>query len=97
MMKPSDNDPSKFAYQAEPEDIVIITEAIAGYYDFHVYKKRTDALTDLYNAWLCNYTLIHCSDEDIEKEHQRQIADAPPRYGDDIPVVDEKGLFHANT
>ena len=97
MKKQTADDPNKFNYVEQDGDIVIITYAMGGYYDFHVYQKKEDALTDLYNAWVTHHVVIFCSDDEIMKEHEKQIEDAPPRYGDELEVVDEKGLFHANT
>jgi hypothetical protein len=97
MKKQTADDPNKFTYVEQDGDIVIITYAMGGYYDFHVYQKKEDALTDLYNAWVTHHAVIFCSDDEIMKEHEKQIEDAPPRYGDELEVVDEKGLFHANT
>ena len=97
MKKQTADDPNKFTYVEQDGDIVIITYAMGGYYDFHVYQKKEDALTDLYNAWVTHHVVIFCSDDEIMKEHEKQIEDAPPRYGDELEVVDEKGLFHANT
>jgi hypothetical protein len=31
------------------------------------------------------------------KEHEKEIENEPPRYGDEISVVDEKGKFYAST
>ena len=97
MKKQTADDPNKFTYVEQDGDIVIITYAMGGYYDFHVYQKKQDALTDLYNAWVTHHVVIFCSDDEIMKEHEKEIEDAPPRYGDELEVVDEKGLFHANT
>ena len=97
MKKQTADDPNKFTYVEQDGDIVIITYAMGGYYDFHVYQKKEDALTDLYNAWVTHHVVIFCSDDEIMKEHEKEIKDAPPRYGDELEVVDEKGLFHANT
>lgn len=97
MKKRKSEDPCKFQYQEKEGDIVIITMAMGGFYDVHVYQNKDDALADLYNAWLCHYCILFVSDEEIEKEHQKQIADAPPRYGDEVEVVDEEGLFHSTT
>jgi hypothetical protein len=97
MKKQSSDDPSKFTYVENEDDIVIITYGMGGNYDFHVYQKKSDALTDLYNAWVTHHCVIFCSDDEIMKEHEKEIEDAPPRYGDDIPAVDEEELSHANT
>ena len=97
MKKQTADDPNKFTYVEQDGDIVIITYAMGGYYDLHVYQKKEDALTDLYNAWVTHHVVIFCSDDEIMKEHEKQIEDAPPRYGDELEVVDEKGLFPANT
>ena len=97
MIKPNADDPNKFTYHENENDIVIITYAMGGYYDFHVYQKKEDALTDLYNAWITHHVVIFCSDDEIMKEHEKEIENEPPRYGDEMPVVDEKGKFFATT
>ena len=97
MKKRNPDDPCKFSYTEKDGDIVIITCAMGGFYDFHVYQKKEDALTDLYNAWKCHYAVIFCNDDEIIKEHEKEIENEPPRYGDEIEVVDQEGLFHAQT
>lgn len=97
MKKRNPDDPCKFSYTEKDGDIVIITMAMGNFYEVHVYQDKEEALADLYNAWVCHYCIILISDEEVQKEHEKQIADAPPRYGDELEVVDEKGLFHANT
>ena len=97
MKKNNPNDPCKFAYQGNDNDIVIITCAMGDYYEVHVYQNREQALTDIYNAWVCHYAVLFCSDDELMKEHEKEIQYEPPRYGDEMEVVDEKGNFHATT
>lgn len=97
MKKQTADDPNKFTYVEQDGDIVIITYAMGGYYDFHVYQKKEDALTDLFNAWVTHHVVIFCSDDEIMKEHEKEIEYAPPRYGDELEVVDKEGNFHATT
>ena len=75
-MKKKGYDPELFSYDEKDGDIVIITWAMGGLYQFHVYKDRKQALHDLYNIWVCNHCLIHCSDEELLQEHQAEIKDA---------------------
>ena len=97
MKKQTADDPNKFTYVEQDGDIVIITYAMGGYYDFHVYQKKEDALTDLFNAWVTHHVVIFCSDDEIMKEHEKEIEYDPPRYGDELEVVDKEGNFHATT
>ena len=100
MKKQKADDPCKFQYTEKPGDIVIITWTYQGdCYEFYVHQNKENALSDLYSAWKCNYSIIYCSDEEILKLHKQEIAEALPRYVDFCTqeVVDKEGKFHATT
>ena len=85
-------DLGNFEYEEQEGDIVIITWKF-NLYEFKVFKTREHALTDLWNAWKCRYALVHCSNEEIMKEHEAEIMNQT-RWDE---VVTKEGEFNTGT
>ena len=65
----------EFEWEDKEGEITIITHTFQGpLYEVSVFTDRKRALTDLWNAYRCHYTIIFCSDDELMKEHELEVA-----------------------
>lgn len=73
-MKTAYDNKTKFEWYDKEGEITIITHTFQGpLYEVSVFTDRKQALTDLWNAYRCHYTIIFCSDDELMKEHKSEV------------------------
>ena len=70
---------TKLLYEEQEGDICLLTYQM-GHYDFTVHTLKEDALVDMYNAYKCHHAILFCSDDELYKQHLKDIENEEPFY-----------------